>query len=84
MLDKIHRGLQGDALGWRHVQGGPDISLPRLYGVPAGFHRQLAVRHPGQRLFADAGLPVGHQEGPLCPVSGAEHPGASRVFSAFH
>lgn len=48
MLDKIHWGLQGDALGWRHVQGGPDISFPRLYGVPARLHWQLAVRHLGQ------------------------------------
>lgn len=84
MLDKIHRGLQGDALGRRHVQRGPDISLPRLYGIPARLYRQLAVRHPWQRLLPDTGLPMGHQEGPVCPISGAEYPGTSRVFSAPH
>lgn len=84
MPDKIHRGLQGDALGWRHVQGGPDISFPRLYGVPARLHRQLAVRHLGQRLFTDAGLPMGHQEGPVYPIPGAEYPGAACVLSGFH
>lgn len=84
MLDKIHRGLQGDALGRCHVQRGPDISFPWLYGVPARLHRQLAVCHLGQRLLTDAGLPMGHQEGPVCPISGAEYPGASGIFSGFH
>lgn len=84
MLDKIHWGLQGDALGRCHVQGGPDISFPWLHGVPARLHRQLAVCHLGQRLFTDAGLPMGHQDGPVCPISGAEYPGTSIIFSGFH
>lgn len=84
MLNKIHRGLQGDALGRCHVQGGPDISLPRIHGVPACLCRQVAVCHLGQRLFTDTGLPVGHQEGSVCAISGAEYPGASSIFSNLH
>lgn len=84
MLNKIHRGLQGDAMGRCHVQRDPDISLSWLHGVPARLHRQLAICHPWQRLLPDAGLPMGQQEGPVCPISGAEYPGTSRILPTFH